>query len=284
MPTVPPPEDWLERATSRPAADSFSVNDPAAPPFGFSGVPGYGQAVATAPPIERRSFGRSFVRGLREVAETIIMALLIFLVVRAVVQNFQVDGGSMRPSLETGWYLLVNKALYWEINLETVNKFLPFIDPGDDPTRYLFRAPHRGDVIVFKAPGQERDFIKRIIAEPGEVVELRDGLVIIDGRTLDEPYVQDEASSVFGPVTVPPDCYFVLGDNRNNSSDSRSWGTVPKDNIIGQSWLTYWPFSSFGLVNNTSVEPMGEPPRQPDKDPVRTAGILAAAPLAACNP
>jgi signal peptidase I len=177
-----------------------------------------------------------------------------------VVQNFQVEGSSMEPTLESRWYLLVNKALYWEINLKTVEKFLPFIDPGDDPTRYLFRGPRRGDIIVFRAPDQtpgtpERDFIKRIIGLPGETVEVRACTVHINNEPLDEDYVKERPNYTWGPETVPEGHYFVLGDNRNNSSDSHTWGMLPKENIIGQASVTYWPFSVLGLVNNTSVRP-----------------------------
>ena len=217
-------------------------------------------ATIPAPAQRRRSVGRTAGRLVREVAETIVLALLIFLLVRAVVQNFQVEGRSMQPTFETGWYLLVNKMLYAEINLHTVNKFLPFIDPGDDPTRYVFRGPRRGDVIVFKAPDQlggrqERDFIKRIIAVPGETVEVRDCTVFINNQPLDEPYIAEKPLYTYGPETVPPAHLFVLGDNRNNSSDSHSWGMLPKENVVGQAWLSYWPFSAFGLVDNTSVTP-----------------------------
>ncbi len=168
------------------------------------GGAGAGEAIATAPPVRRRSILRPFARGLREVAETIVLALLIFLLVRAVVQNFQVEGRSMEPTLETRWYLLVNKALYWEINLHTLNKFIPFIDSGDDPTRYIFRGPRRGDIIVFKSPNQtpgqpERDFIKRIIAVPGETVEVRDCTVFINGEPLDEPYIKERPTYTYGP-------------------------------------------------------------------------------------
>lgn len=238
-------------------------------PYGDA-VPGWVGAAAkstavSAPPGSRF---RPLGRGVREVAETILLALLIFLLVRGVVQNFQVEGRSMEPTLETGLYLLVNKAVYWEINLDTVNKFLPFIHPGDDPKRYLFRAPKRGDVIVFKAPNQargqpERDFIKRIIAVPGETVEIRDCTVFINGEPLDEPYVRERARSTNEAQTVPEDHYFVLGDNRNNSSDSRSWGMLPKENIIGKAFVTYWPFSGLGFVDNTSVEPGAVEDEQP---------------------
>jgi signal peptidase I len=227
------------------------------PPYLRPGY-GYGAGTVAAPP-RRSALGR-IGRVARELAETVVLALFIFLLVRAVEQNFQVEGRSMEPSFETGWYLLVNKAMYWEINLNTVHKFVPFVDPGDDPTRYLFRGPKRGDVIVFKDPGvqagdPERDFIKRIIGLPGETVEVRDCSVFINGKALAEPYIKERPNYTFGPETVPPNKYFVLGDNRNNSSDSHSWGMLPKGNIIGRAWLIYWPFSKFGFVDSTSVEP-----------------------------
>lgn len=242
-------ERWPPEA---PSADAGSGVREGMPP----GLDVYPEGVA--PPLGRQQ-ARSAGRIVREVAETIILALLIFLLVRAVVQNFQVEGSSMQPTLQSGWYLLVNKAIYYEINLDTVHKFLPFIDAGEDPTRYVFRAPRRGDVIVFKqpesAPGQERDFIKRIIGLPGEVVEVHDETVFIGGKPLDEPYILEKPTYSCQPQRVPPGHYFVLGDNRNNSSDSHIFGAVPKENLIGQAWITYWPFSAIGFINNTSVEP-----------------------------
>jgi len=241
-----------------PPAPALPLGIPYGPP---GGLPPIDADVGTlTAPRERRSAVRTVARFARELAETVILALLIFLLVRAVVQNFQVEGRSMEPTLHTQWYLLVNKALYWEINLETVSKFVPFVDSGDDPTRYLFRGPRRGDIIVFKAPTEarnqpERDFIKRIIGLPGQTVEIHDATVFVDGKPLAESYIKERPNYTCGPVKVPEGEYYVLGDNRNNSSDSHSWGFLPKANIIGQAWLTYWPFSEFGLVKNTSVEP-----------------------------
>jgi signal peptidase I len=228
----------------------------------------YGGIVA-APPAERRR-GRTFGRLLREAAETVILAVLIFLFVRAVVQNFQVEGASMQPTLQNGWYLLVNKAIYFEINLGTVHKFVPLVDPGDDPTRYLFRGPERGDVIVFRDPnlasGQpERDFIKRIIGEPGDVVEVRDRTVFVNGRALQEPYVLEPPAYTCPPRRVPEGHYFVLGDNRNNSSDSHLWGPVPKENIIGMAWVNYWPLDILGLIGH-DARLSGESPATSKED------------------
>ena len=240
---------------------------PAGDPYGAAYPWGGPAAEATvAAPPARRSVWRPAGHLVRELAETAILALVIFLLVRAVVQNFQVEGRSMEPTLETRWYLLVNKALYWEIDLGTVNKFLPFVDPGDDPTRYIFRGPRRGDVIVFRAPDStpgapERDFIKRVIGLPGDTVLIKDCTVYVNGEALKETYIAAPPNYTYptpepgsteppGPVTVPKGQYFVLGDNRNNSSDSHSWGMLPKENIIGQAWVVYWPFDNFGLLNN----------------------------------
>ena len=257
-----------------------------AAPAEFSGAaaaaPRAAEATAAAPP-QRRAVGHVFGRGIRELAETIILALLIFLMVRAVVQNFQVEGTSMQPSLQSGWYLLVNKAIYFEINLDTVHKFLPFVDPGDDPTRYIFRGPKRGDIIVFRAPDQqqgqpERNFIKRVIAVSGESVEVREGIVFINGLPLDEPYIDRPGGKAFGPEIVPADHLFVLGDNRQASRDSRDFGMLPKENVIGKAWVTYWPFSVFGFVSDTSSEPGSGLPAEPagELDPAKDAAAVPA--------
>jgi signal peptidase I len=249
--------------------------------------PAWQEAVAVGPVAqeapERRSATRAVGRHLREIAETIILALVIFLVVRAVVQNFQVEGSSMEPTLESSWYLLVNKAAYWEVNVETLSKFVPFLDPGDDPTRYIFGGPGRGDVVVFIAPDQvpgqpERDFIKRIIGLPGETVEIKDCTVYVNGEALDEPYIKEQTNSTEPPVVVPPDHYFVLGDNRNNSRDSRAEeiGMIPKESIIGKAWLTYWPFDALGFVSDTSVEP-GEGGDGQQQKTTTTQGVGACA-------
>jgi len=126
---------------------------------------------AVGPVAARRSSrGQQARRVARELIETFILALLIFLVVRAALQNFRVEGSSMDPVLHDGQYLIVNKAIYTRINLDTISRFIPFIDPGDNPVRYLFRRPRRGDVVVFRFPGNpNRDFIKRIVGQPGDI-------------------------------------------------------------------------------------------------------------------
>ena len=206
--------------------------------------------------LPRPSRGKRARRLARELAETLILALLIFLAVRAALQNFRVEGSSMDPSLHNSQLIIVNKAIYTRMNLEGISRFIPFYDPGDDPVRYLFRRPRRGDVVVFRFPrNPERDFIKRIVGEPGDTVEVKGASVFIDGVRLDEPYITNKPTYTYGPEEVPPKHYFVLGDNRNNSYDSHVWGFLPEENIIGQAWLSYWPRDSWGLVPNKSVSP-----------------------------
>ena len=220
-------------------------------------------------PYERRARRAANARARRvgrEIIETLILAGLIFLAVRGVIQNFRVEGASMDPSLDNGQYLLVNKAIYFRLDMDKVHSVLPFV-PGDgDDERHLFRAPRRGDVIVFRFHLDEnRDFIKRVIGVPGDTVEVRDGTVFINGEPLQEDYILAAPNYTYGPAVVPEGRYFVLGDNRRNSYDSHAWGSqcgpeeqcefVPEENIIGQAWLSYWPWEDLGLINNKDLHP-----------------------------
>ena len=164
---------------------------------------------------------------LREITKIILLALVIFLVASIVVGSFRVDGESMEPSLHNGQYLLVNEMVYH------------------------FHPPQRGDIIVFHSPNNPgKDFIKRVIAIPGDTVEIRDGQVYINGEVIEEPYISEPPNYTYPPTQVGEDEYFVLGDNRNHSSDSHIWGMVPRENIIGKAWLCYWPLSQWGLAPN----------------------------------
>lgn len=204
-----------------------------------SGPPPLEQAVALPQPWRRR-----WGTAVRELAETLLLALLIFLAVRASFQNFRVEGASMMPNLDNGEYLIVNKLAYARIDL-SIFDWLPFFDAGDNPVRHLWAAPARGDVIVFRSPTNlKRDFIKRIIGVPGDTVEIipETGEVLVNGEVIDEPYVQGRTycRDFCGPWTVPAGHYFVMGDNRQNSSDSRQGWYVPEENIIGKALITYW--------------------------------------------
>lgn len=193
--------------------------------------------------------GRALRRYVLDVVETVVLALIVFFAVRTVVHNFRVVGSSMEPSVHDGEYVLVNKAVYWSIDVAQVKRLLPFI-PGEGVV-YPFHLPRQGEVVIFRYPRDpSRDYIKRIIATPGQVVEIRDRRVWVDGEPLAEPYIQEAPVYAMAPQQVPAGHYFVLGDNRNQSSDSHVWGMVPLDNIVGKAWLRYWPLNAFGLMPN----------------------------------
>src|SRR3954469_9336443 len=185
---------------------------------------------------------------LREYFESIVIAVILALFVRTwVVQAFKIPTGSMENNLLIGDHLLVNKFIFGPTPLAIGRAVLPV------------RAPRRGDIIVFKYPAEpERDFIKRVIGLPGETVELRNKKVYINGQPIDEPYVhflsppssdyQEVATydvrERYGPVTVPQDQYFVMGDNRDNSQDSRYWGFLPRSYVKGKALMVYWSYES----------------------------------------
>lgn len=217
-------------------------------------------AVTETPTIEvsegyREGAGRKALTALKETAETVLLALVIFLLVRACIQNFKVDGSSMDPSLRSGQYLLVNKLAYLRIDPAGASAALSPLGVDLDGAIAPFGTPKRGDIVVFHFPREpSRDFIKRVIALPGETVEVRGGRVLVNNAPLEEPYILHDPSYSRDPVVVPEDNYFVLGDNRNNSSDSHVWGPVPVENIVGKAWISYWPRDEWGLVPNYRVE------------------------------
>ncbi len=192
-------------------------------------------------------------RALRDIVETLLLTVLIFLSVRAVVQSFQVEGESMMPSLETRQLLLVNKAAYWRLDwLPQASASVGATAPAPSG-RFLFGPPQRGEVIVFEAPGdRDRDYIKRVIGVPGDVVVIRDGAVYLNGRLLQEPYLPGGAvthltrSDQKNRWKVPQGSLFVLGDNRFNSLDSRDWGYLPVENVVGRAVWAYWPLDKWG--------------------------------------
>ncbi len=193
---------------------------------------------------------------LRDLAETVILTLVIFLLVRAVVQNFKVEGRSMEPTLQNNQYLLVNKIVYWHLDGAILSALFPgMVDESlaRDGAVYPFGEPRRGDIVVFRFPRDpSRDFIKRIVAVPGDTVEIRAGRVFVNGQFIHETYVNQNGNYSWGPERISSGAYFVLGDNRNNSSDSHVWGPVPRDNIIGKAWLSYWPFDQFGVLSDSA--------------------------------
>jgi signal peptidase I len=183
----------------------------------------------------------------REYFESIVIAVILALFMRTfVVQAFKIPTGSMEPNLLIGDHLLVNKFVFAPTLSSAERTLLPTT------------AIRRGDIVVFKYPEDpERDFIKRVVGLPGETIELRDHQVHVNGRAIEEPYAHylprpqgmgggeitsDDVRERYGPVQVPAGSVFVMGDNRDNSQDSRYWGFLPKENIKGKALLIYWSF------------------------------------------
>jgi signal peptidase I len=161
---------------------------------------------------------KPLLRLLRDVIEAGGMALILFVALQATVQNTVVEGQSMEPNLIDGQRLLVNKLAY------------------------RFGEPMRGDIVVINSPrGTSEKLIKRVVGLPGETIELRDGRVFINGQLLEEHYHPSVGMRPHPLTHIPPNHYFLLGDNRDHSGDSRVWGTISADFIVGQAWVSVWP-------------------------------------------
>ena len=185
---------------------------------------------------------------VREFLEAIVLALVVFLLIQTSVQNFKVEGSSMHPTLEGGQYLLVNKLVYLRIDKERLSRIIPFWGVAGAEQSFAVHPPKRGEVIVFHFPRDpSRDFVKRVIGVPGDRVQIRNGTVFVNGRALDESYLTSRDNSNMDQVVLQEGEYFVLGDNRRGSNDSRNWGPVPEVNILGKVWIIYWPLSKWEL-------------------------------------
>ncbi len=171
---------------------------------------------------------------IREILEIILIAGALFLVVNLVTARVRVESISMQPNLNEGEFVVVNRLAYrWD-------------------------EPQRGDIIVFRFPGnQQKRYIKRVIGIEGDFISIQDGQVSINGLSLDEPYIA-AAPTYEGEWVVGSGSVFVLGDNRNNSNDSKNWGTLEEDAIIGKAILVYWPPTEIGLIPHFEVYAGGE--------------------------
>ena len=168
---------------------------------------------------------------LREILVTLILAIVIFFALQATVQSFVVVGNSMEPSLQAGQRLLINKVIY------------------------AFHEPEKGDIIVFHPPdNQQADYIKRIIALPGDTIEVKQEAIYVNGSKLYEPYIKEPPKYTIREEKIPESKYFVLGDNRNNSNDSHNGWVATRQKIIGKAWLSIWPPNKWGLVPNYSLQ------------------------------
>jgi signal peptidase I len=186
----------------------------------------------------------------REIIEAVVLAVVVFMLLQTTVRNFKVDGSSMDPTLESGEFLLVNRLVYLRIDLERLSKISPFWQADEESSRFAIHAPKRGEIIVFQFPlDANKDFVKRVVGLPGEMIEVKDGSVFVDGNLLDEPYLTAKDRSNSAPRQLGKGEYYVLGDNRAHSNDSRSWGAVPEANLRGKVWLVYWPAPGIQILN-----------------------------------
>ena len=174
------------------------------------------------PSLESQSVKRFFI----DLLETIVLAVVLFFAINAVSARVRVDGFSMVPTLQDGEYVLVNRLAYRN------------------------KLPERGDIIVFRSPqANDLDLIKRVIGLPGDTVTISDGIVRVNAQALDEPYIA--AAPIYnGEWSVPEGNLFVLGDNRNDSSDSHAWGLLPVENVLGKAILIYWPIPEWNLIDH----------------------------------
>lgn len=236
-----------QTSPDEPAAEPLLLPAPAMS-YGLShgGIDEYDPWPAAAAP---RGGGGIGLGGIAEMLEVVALALVMFIAVRAVAQNFIVDGTSMAPTFENGELLIVNRLAYKSFDLSWI--------PGVDNSEWRpFGSPQTGDVVVFPFPQDPtRDFIKRVIGMPGQTVEIRDGLLYLDGVALDEDYIAEPLRDDIAPTVVPEGKVFVLGDNRNRSYDSQEWGMLDQSSIIGRADVRYWPFGRIGFVGSGSPTP-----------------------------
>jgi len=177
------------------------------------------------PSQEKRS---GLMRFVLDILETLLLSLVLFAVINAISARIRVDGFSMEPTLKSGEFVIVNKLAYKLGN------------------------PILGDVIVFHYPRDpDQEYIKRVIGVPGDRIQISNGQVTINDVPIEEPYIA-AAPNYQSEWTVPEESLFVLGDNRNNSSDSHNWGPVPMENVIGKAFFVYWPPEKWGSIDHAS--------------------------------
>ncbi len=223
-----------------------------------AGEPEWRPAEGYEQPEEAGSVGST----IRDLFETVLFILLIFFIVRGLIQNFRIDGSSMEPNLHNDQYILVNKVLFFHFDSNAPFRLLPGYRGLPAHSVYPVRMPQRGDVVVLEAPptdydGSSKDYIKRVIGLPGETVLVRDSKVYINGHPLAEPYLAPGQRTDCGtgrlcdPYVVPANSVVVMGDNRSNSQDSRSWNAdpgLPLDRVVGRAWVSYWPQDRWGVI------------------------------------
>ena len=201
---------------------------------------------------------RSFFHGLgvrqfaRESLEAGIVFLVVFIALQVSIQNVRIDGKSMWPTLANEQHILVSKLPYYRVNLGALNTLWPFGRASEDDIALFESSPPRyGDIIAFYYPSDtSREFLKRVIGVPGDIIEMKEGQVVRNGEPLYELYIVNNVKHSIGPVKVPEGSYYVLGDNRKVSNDSRHWGFVSEQHIIGRAWLSYWPSEKLAFIHS----------------------------------
>lgn len=212
---------------------------------------------ATAPTPPTASVGREDrgpwwvapLRSVLDVLDVAVLALVMLVCVQFLAHNYVVDGPSMQPTFHDGDFVIVNRMAYRSFDLS----WLPGVDNEDWQP---FGDPEPGDVIVFLqvSSGEGRQLIKRVIAVPGQTVEVAGGAVLIDGVPIEEPYISAPPTYTYPPTEVGPDELFVLGDNRINSADSHNFGTIRQDQVVGRADVRYWPAGRIGLIDHVIGE------------------------------
>jgi signal peptidase I len=170
-----------------------------------------------------------FLRFVVDILETLVLSVILFIGINAVSARIRVDGSSMEPTLHSGEFVIVNKL------------------------SYKIGNPARGEIVVFHFPRDpEQEYIKRVIGLPGDQVIVNQGKIFVNDRLVDEPYIAADPTYE-GTWIVPAGHLFVLGDNRNNSSDSHNWGTVPQEYVVGKAVFIYWPPGQWGIIEHVST-------------------------------
>ena len=190
----------------------------------------------------------------REILDALVLSLVVFLLIQVTIQNFKVEGASMYPTLKSGQYVLVNKLAYANLNQVRLSKLIPFWNVTNLKDNRNLRSPARGEIIVFRFPdhnpdNRKRDFVKRVIAVPGDKIAIISGVVWVNDKSIQEGYLEYRDTFNMDERILKETDYFVLGDNRTGSNDSRAWGPVPKVNILGKVWSVYWPLTDWGRLD-----------------------------------
>tara|TARA_B100000676_G_scaffold311801_1_gene383121 strand:+ start:2396 stop:2971 length:576 start_codon:yes stop_codon:yes gene_type:complete len=188
------------------------------------------------------------IKNIKELLRTVLYALILVALLQILVSNYEVEGPSMEPNLIQSERIFVNRLIYYRIDLNNLSRFLPYYQ--SEGHKSLFGKPERGDIIIFKyPPDPNKMFVKRVIGIPGDVVEIVNGNVYLNNEKLTEKYLTNSYSGKsIGPTTIENGFFFVLGDNRAESNDSRNGWLVPYDSIIGKAWILYWPINKLSLI------------------------------------